>query len=48
MRLNDANFVMLFSIANVVDQNLEQALRQSLAKLHKVVNKGQNIDAAIS
>ena len=48
VRLNDANFVMLFSIANVVDQNLEQALRQSLAKLHKVVNKGQNIDAAIS
>lgn len=48
VRLNDANFIMLFSIANVIDSGLETQLKQAMTRLHKSVNKGQNVDAAVS
>ncbi len=48
VRLNDANFVMLFAIANVLDRDIERGLRQGLSRLHKGVNKNQNVDAAMS
>lgn len=48
VRLNDANFVMLFAIANAMDKGLETELRQGMSRLHKGVNKGQNVDAVIA
>jgi hypothetical protein len=45
VRLNDANFVMLFSIANVLDKGLEKDLRAGLKQLHQGVNKGHDIRA---
>lgn len=48
VRLNDANFVMLFAIANVLDRGIEKSLKQGISRMHKGVNKGQNVDAAMS
>ncbi len=48
VRLNDANFVMLFAIASAMDAAIESELRQGLSRLHRGVNKGQNVDAVIA
>lgn len=48
VRLNDANFVMLFAIANTMDRGIESQLRSGMNRLHKGVNKGQNVDGVIS
>lgn len=48
VRLNDANFVMLYAIASVFDPAAEKGLKQGMSRLHKGVNKGQNVDAAMS
>lgn len=48
VRLNDANFVMLFAIANVVDKSLEKDIRQGLRQLHQSVSKGHDTRSAVS
>ena len=48
VRLNDANFVMLFAIANVLDKGLEREIRQGLRQLHQGVNKGHDTRATTS
>jgi hypothetical protein len=48
VRLNDANFVMLYAIASVFDKDAEKGIKQGMSRLHRAVNKGQNFDAAMS
>jgi gamma-glutamylcysteine synthetase len=37
VRLNDANFVMLFAIAGVISESLEATLREQVTELHQSV-----------
>ena len=46
VRLNDANFVMLFAIANVLDEGLDRQLRTGLRQLHQTVTKGSDVGKA--
>ena len=46
VRLNDANFVMLFAIANVLDKGLERDIRAGLRQLHQTVDKGYDLTKA--
>ncbi|MFT7242941.1 MAG: hypothetical protein ACI82A_000282 [Candidatus Azotimanducaceae bacterium] len=46
VRLNDANFVMLFAIAKVLDEGLEQDIRAGLRQLHQTVDKGHDLTKA--
>lgn len=46
VRLNDANFVMLFAIANVLDEGLERDIRAGLKQLHQTVTKGRDVSNA--
>lgn len=46
VRLNDANFVMLFAIANVLDEGLDRQIRAGLRQLHQTVTKGRDVSQA--
>jgi hypothetical protein len=48
VRLNDANFVMLFAIANVLDEGLDRDIRAGLRQLHQTVDKGYDLTKATS
>ncbi|MFT7686957.1 MAG: hypothetical protein ACI9FB_002305 [Candidatus Azotimanducaceae bacterium] len=48
VRLNDANFVMLFSIANVVSPDMEKALKKSMKGLHSSVNDGDDVKKRVA
>ena len=48
VRLNDANFVMLFAIASVVSPDMEKSLKASLKGLHSSVNNGGDVKQRIS
>ena len=46
VRLNDASFVMLFAIANVLDEGLDRDIRAGLRQLHQTVDKGNDLTKA--
>lgn len=48
VRLNDANFVMLFAIASVVSPDLERSLKKGLRSLHQTVAKGGSVKKQIA
>ena len=48
VRLNDANFVMLFAIANVVSPDMEKSLKKSLKGLHGSVEHGGDVKKRIA
>ena len=47
VRLNDANFVIVLALAEVIGDGSDAALRKELRKLHTAVNKNGNYSASI-
>ncbi|MFT5208833.1 MAG: hypothetical protein ACI9CE_000548 [Flavobacterium sp.] len=48
VRLNDANFIMLFAIASVVSPDMEKSLKASLKGLHSSVQNGGDVKKQIA